>query len=602
MADLAAIAEIRARLTTDEFKQGSEEVRRYSDQLKTMLAEVEKGFENAGRSANTSERALESFWGSVNRDVSRANQFARTMERFKEFSAANPNDVRLPLILSDINAKFADLGTVAQKAAGGIDLSDAALRKWQVAAVRVGQVTGALGPEFSAVTSAASAFATAAGGPIALGVTAFAGTLALLVSKMREVPQYTDEARASLEKLSAQIGASAVGRELGIGKTPQDPIKSAISLGGAIRASEPSARQQYIDQQATAEQVALLLATSKQRELDAAQAEQEARQRAIAGFSRISSPELDARVRGQLDAGYAAANPFPQETAKRREYVEQLRRSERERRDFEAQVTGEIEQQISALEEANKYIGLSVAQREAGLRIMELERRTGTQLTEMEKERVRAAVEYRRIREYTGQFERAATQDFAQWMNSIVDTGQLNFRKLFSSVLMDWTRLLNQMAAEAAAKKLFGSKESGGGGLGDLISSGLSALFGGGGSSVPSSVPITSQIFGSNPGGYLGARAGGGAMLPGQEYLVGENGPEIVSLGSYGMTTPAGRMGGNTTVFNIDARGAQRGVGEEIQQAVARALEMARGPLVAEAAGVAYGAVAQRFRNTGRAF
>lgn len=48
---------------------------------------------------------------------------------------------------------------------------------------------------------------------------------------------------------------------------------------------------------------------------------------------------------------------------------------------------------------------------------------------------------------------------------------------------------------------------------------------------------------------YAGMRAEGGAVQPGRSYLVGERGPEIVSMGRSGYVTPTSALGGGTQVL-----------------------------------------------------
>lgn len=56
-------------------------------------------------------------------------------------------------------------------------------------------------------------------------------------------------------------------------------------------------------------------------------------------------------------------------------------------------------------------------------------------------------------------------------------------------------------------------------------------------------------------GTKIGARAAGGPVFGGNSYLVGERGPEIITMGAAGTVTPnAG--GGFSPTYNIDARGA----------------------------------------------
>lgn len=87
-------------------------------------------------------------------------------------------------------------------------------------------------------------------------------------------------------------------------------------------------------------------------------------------------------------------------------------------------------------------------------------------------------------------------------------------------------------------------------------------------------------LFGGGKGGGLlssllgGARASGGPVQSGKTYLVGENGPEMVRFGRNGTVVPnsvvktgagAPQTVDNSRVFQIDARGAQIGVAEQIE-------------------------------------
>jgi hypothetical protein len=84
--------------------------------------------------------------------------------------------------------------------------------------------------------------------------------------------------------------------------------------------------------------------------------------------------------------------------------------------------------------------------------------------------------------------------------------------------------------------------------------------------------PISS-IFAGIGNAYGGARASGGPVRTGKSYLVGEEGPEMFTPGASGMITPnTSRITGGSqsvTNFNIDARGAQHGVADQIATALA---------------------------------
>ena len=106
-------------------------------------------------------------------------------------------------------------------------------------------------------------------------------------------------------------------------------------------------------------------------------------------------------------------------------------------------------------------------------------------------------------------------------------------------MLRGFIDVIRRMVAEAAAARIFGSKESGGLGLGGLITGAVGALFGGGGAG----------------SGWSGPRAMGGPVMAGGSYLVGERGPELFTPGRSGFITPNG-AGAVTIYQNVDARGA----------------------------------------------
>ena len=74
-------------------------------------------------------------------------------------------------------------------------------------------------------------------------------------------------------------------------------------------------------------------------------------------------------------------------------------------------------------------------------------------------------------------------------------------------------------------------------------------------------------------GGFGGARAAGGPVLPGQAYLVGERGPEVFRPAGAGSIEPSGN-GGMTVNVTVQGGGAEGLVRSEAQiaQALARAV------------------------------
>jgi hypothetical protein len=73
------------------------------------------------------------------------------------------------------------------------------------------------------------------------------------------------------------------------------------------------------------------------------------------------------------------------------------------------------------------------------------------------------------------------------------------------------------------------------------------------------------SIFGDLTTSLAGTRAGGGSVMGGSSYLVGENGPELFTPGASGSITPNG-AGGNVY---IDARGADGGIEYRVARAFA---------------------------------
>jgi hypothetical protein len=94
---------------------------------------------------------------------------------------------------------------------------------------------------------------------------------------------------------------------------------------------------------------------------------------------------------------------------------------------------------------------------------------------------------------------------------------------------------------------------------------------------------IAGSLFGGGGGGgkflsaiFGGARAGGGPVLAGRSYMVGESGPEMVTMGGNGYVTSNAALrsavgAGGGPVINIDARGAVEGTAAMIAKAIQRA-------------------------------
>lgn len=68
---------------------------------------------------------------------------------------------------------------------------------------------------------------------------------------------------------------------------------------------------------------------------------------------------------------------------------------------------------------------------------------------------------------------------------------------------------------------------------------------------------------------YGGGRASGGPVMSGKTYLVGEQGPELLTMGGSGHITPNHAMGGGP-VFNVDMRGADVAAVSRLERLVAQ--------------------------------
>jgi hypothetical protein len=119
---------------------------------------------------------------------------------------------------------------------------------------------------------------------------------------------------------------------------------------------------------------------------------------------------------------------------------------------------------------------------------------------------------------------------------------------VFESVARAWSDMMGQMLAQS----LFGGNFKGGGLLDSLLGALGGAAGGAGGGTTPSYTTTWSP------------RAGGGPVYPGGTYLVGEQGPELLTMGgNSGSITPNGAIGGGSTQVNVtinavDAKSVQQ--------------------------------------------
>jgi len=116
--------------------------------------------------------------------------------------------------------------------------------------------------------------------------------------------------------------------------------------------------------------------------------------------------------------------------------------------------------------------------------------------------------------------------------------------------------VLNKLIDAAFNMALFGNMQGtlGGGGLFGSILGGLGGLFGGGGGGGSAVAALTPEQQVSR---FTFMKANGGSVRKGNDYIVGERGPELFSPGVSGMITPNHALGGSTNiVVNVDASGS----------------------------------------------
>ena len=114
--------------------------------------------------------------------------------------------------------------------------------------------------------------------------------------------------------------------------------------------------------------------------------------------------------------------------------------------------------------------------------------------------------------------------------------------------------VLNKLIDAAFNMAFFGNMQGtlGGGGLFGSILGGLGGLFGGGGGSAVAALTPEQQVS-----RFTFMKANGGSVRAGNDYIVGERGPELFSPGVSGMITPNHALGGTTNiVVNVDASGS----------------------------------------------
>ena len=133
--------------------------------------------------------------------------------------------------------------------------------------------------------------------------------------------------------------------------------------------------------------------------------------------------------------------------------------------------------------------------------------------------------------------------------------------------------VLNKLIDAAFNMALFGNMQGtlGGGGLFGSILGGLGGLFGGGGGSAVAALTPEQQVS-----RFTFMKANGGSVRRGNDYIVGERGPELFSPGVSGMITPNHALRGSTSiVVNVDATGSNVEGDEQEGRELGKAISVA---------------------------
>ena len=198
-------------------------------------------------------------------------------------------------------------------------------------------------------------------------------------------------------------------------------------------------------------------------------------------------------------------------------------------------------------------------------------RATRTRTPRIAKEKEEVPLFKEEIRDYQedlGNFSLEATKEFdlidtafGDMKDSIISgfvtmssSGKASFKDMARSMIQDIQSIITRTLLMKAIA-----------GIGSAIS----------GYFAPAGTPVSTGGSGVGFGGYgeagflSGARANGGSVGANRSYLVGERGPEILTMGSssgYVHSNEKSFGGGGSMVVNIDARGASNGVEQDIRR------------------------------------
>lgn len=244
----------------------------------------------------------------------------------------------------------------------------------------------------------------------------------------------------------------------------------------------------------------------------------------VTGDSILSADELYAIVNAERDAAEAARETRDALVSAAKDAIDPTR---------------EITRRYAELREA--ILATIATLPEGSARVVELQRTLG-ELAKKEAEDIRATGNELTV--FADQAARNMQDAFAEFLFD-------PFKGGLRGMLTGFLTTLRRMAAEAAAASIFKSLFGGnkGGGLGSAIGSFFGSFFGGG-------------------------KANGGPVQGGTSYLVGERGPEMLTMGrgQSGSITPNNQLGGGGVVMNVTQNISGLGLpAEQVFQVVARA-------------------------------
>lgn len=120
MADKVTLAEFRARLNSDEFKRGAEDIKRSSKEVTAAVDKIGESTTKAGKNASLSSEGFHKFWGSIDQNVARARQYQNDLDKLNRFQQAGVVTSGQYVVAQDaIRRKYADLIGVQDQATRG---------------------------------------------------------------------------------------------------------------------------------------------------------------------------------------------------------------------------------------------------------------------------------------------------------------------------------------------------------------------------------------------------------------------------------------------------------------------------------------------------